>query len=480
MSLKQQAFKAGRWTALSALLVTSTQLVQVVVLARLLAPEDFGLMAITSSFIAVLALFADFGLSRAIIHFDNIPREALSSLYWVNLGIGILLMIALASTAPAIATLFKSPDLTPVLQAVSLIFPLTTLGQQFRVIAEKELQFKALAVNEISAAILGLSLAIAVALNGGGVFALVTGVLATATISSVLAWLRLSHGYRPHMILRLEMVKPYLRFGGYLTGEAAASTLQRQADIFIGGLISSPTAMGLFSLPRDICLRAALIINPILTRVGFPVMSRVQHDRDKIKSIYLQTLRMAASVNFPIYMAFALFSEEIVILLFGEQWQASAKFLLIFAAFGLVRSTSNPVGSLLYAVGQAKRAFWWNIALLLLLPPLFFIGGSLNGLTGLAVTMLIAHVAIVLPLWWFLVRPACGASLQEYVRPLAAPLSIALLSCACAYLATVAFDQGIIRLAVGLTVGLLAYLLLSTKFNRPWISAVADLLLLKR
>ncbi len=122
--------------------------------------------------------------------------------------------------------------------------------------------------------------------------------------------------------------------------------------------------MGIYSLPRDLSLRIAFIINPIITRVGFPVMARVQQDTVQLKFIYLQTLRMTASVNFPLYLALALFAEEIVALLFGKQWQASAEYLQIFAVLGLIRSTGNPAGSLLYAVGRANLAFWWNMALL--------------------------------------------------------------------------------------------------------------------
>ena len=99
-----------------------------------------------------------------------------------------------------------------------------------------------------------------------------------------------------------------------------------QADVFIGGLLSGTGALGLYSLPRDLSLRIALTINPIVTRVGFPVMAKSQGNIDQLKSIYLQVLRMTASINFPIYVAFALFSKEIVVLLLGERWQGSATY----------------------------------------------------------------------------------------------------------------------------------------------------------
>jgi O-antigen/teichoic acid export membrane protein len=267
-----------------------------------------------------------------------------------------------------------------------------------------------------------------------------------------------------------------LGFGGYMVGENLAGTLHRQADIFIGGLISSPATLGVFSVPRDLSLRVATVINPILTRIGFPVMAQIKHDRDKLKSIYLQTLRMTASVNFPIYVALAIFAQEIVVLFFGERWQESAIYLQILAIFGLIRSTGNPVGSLLYAVGQAKRAFWWNITLLLIFPPLLLLGGSIGGLPGLAVSALAIQILIFVPVWRFLVWPMCGASFPEYFRQFFTPLLIALAAGGCAFFAAMLVSNEFIHLPLGLGIGFLAYLTLSIRFNRQWVTAIRELL----
>lgn len=475
MTLKQQAFSAGRWTVSSTILITALQFLQTIILARLLTPADFGLMAVTASLLAVFTLFADLGLSRAIIHHNNIPSDTLSSLYWLNIIVSLLLMLILVGGAPMLGILFKTPDIAPVLQTASLVFPLTALGQQFRTLAEKGLRFDVLVANEIAAAIAGFSAAIVVAANGGNVYALVAGVLFTAATSSLLAFLRLSHGHRPSWHLRLNAALPYLRFGGYMVGENLASTLNRQADIFIGGYIANPSFMGAFSLPRDFSLRIAQAINPILTRVGFPVMTQVKHDKEKLKSIYLQTLRITASINFPIYMALAFFSHEIVTLLFGPQWVDSAIYLQVFAAFGLLRSISNPIGSLLYAVGMAQRAFWWNLALLLIFPSIFLLGASLNGLLGLAYSMLFSQLFVIVPVWCFLVRPACGASLWEYVHPLSPPFFISLFAGMVAHIATMSFENAVMRLLISFGLGAVVYFTLSIRFNRPWIGAMREL-----
>jgi O-antigen/teichoic acid export membrane protein len=479
VSLKQTVFSAGRWTAASTVFSTVLQLAQTMVLARLLLPADFGLMSVAAALLAVIGLFADLGLSRALIHFDRPLPGVLSSLYWLNLGVSLLMMFLLVIAAPALGLLYKSSALAHVLQAASLMFPLTALGQQFRVMAEKELRFSSVAANEIAAGALGFCVAIPVALVGGGVYALVAGMLATAAVSSMLAWLLLSDGHRPSLRFHAADTHRYLRYGGYMVGENFANVLNRQADVFVGGLVLGPAAMGPFSLPRDLSLRTGTIINQIITRVGFPVMARVQNDPARLRSIYLQTLRMTASVNFPVYVALALFADEVVALLYGPQWRDAGRYLQILALWGLVRSVGQPIGNLLYAVGMARQALWWNLAQLLLFPPLYWLATRSGGLYGLAVSLLVTQVAIFLPAWRWLVLPACGASLLEFLRQTSMPLLLASAAGAVAALATAGIDAALWRLLVGGSVGALCYVGLSFVFNRRWVEAMIELTRLK-
>lgn len=479
MSLKRSAFSAGRWTTTSTVARTILQLAQTMVLARLLLPADFGVMAVAGALLSVLALFSDLGLSRALIHYADIPRPVLSSLYWLNLAMGTLLMLALAAAAPLLGMAYHEPQLVSLTIAVSPIFLLTAIGQQFRALAEKELRFTALAVIEITATVSGFVAAVSVANLGGGVYALALGILVTAATSSLLAATFLSRGASPEARIRWAEAAPYLRFGGYQVGDSLANALHVQADTFIAGALLGPSMIGTYSLPRDLSLRIGSTINPIITRVGLPVMARLQQDRAALRSIYLQTLRMGASVNFPMYVALALFAEDVVGVLYGPRWHEAADYLRILAVWGLIRSSGNPVGSLIYAVGRPRLAFFWSATLLFVLPPMLWLGAHIAGLQGLAYTLLWIQVLIFVPLWRVSVYPLCGARLGEYVSQLAIPLAIALASAALAYAATSRLEHGIQRLAVGLTAGSLGYLSLSWFFNRQWVAAMVQLLKLR-
>lgn len=476
MNLRAAAFSAGRWTAFAAILVVTLQLLQTVILARLLLPAEFGLMAVAAAVLAVLSLVADFGLSRALIHFDELSQDTLASLYWLNMGLAVFLMLLLIGSAPFIGMMYNSRSLNSVLQLASLVFPLTALGQQSRVLAEKSMLFSNVARIEVTASAVALCAAVAVALGGGGVYALVFGILVRAAVNSLLAWLCLPFRRIPPFRLHYREARPYLRFGAYLTGDSFAGTAVLQADVFIGGLVLGPASMGVYSVPRDLSLRVASVINPSITRIGFPVMARMKLERDRLRSVYLQTLRMTASVNIPIYVALALFADEIVALLYGVQWRDAGIYLKILAAWGLIRSTGNPVGSLLYAVGRARLAFGWNVVLLLTLPVLYWVAADRFGLVGLAISAVLIQAILVLPIWRYLVRPCSGASLSEYLAQLAVPLCLAVLSGFVAWLASHGLHHGTLRLLVGGGTGTISYLWLSWMFNRRWSTAMLELL----
>jgi O-antigen/teichoic acid export membrane protein len=480
VSLRNSTFSASRWTAASTVLVAAIQILQTSVLARILLPGEFGLMAIAAAAVAVLSLVVDLGLSQALIHYDDVPPSHRSSIFWLNMLLAFVLMAALSLAAPAIARLYHSDALAPLLCWTSLVFPLAAAGQQLRALAAKALRFDVLARIEILAAVCACACAIVAALLHAGVYALAVAVLANAAIGSLLAWLLLPHEFRPGWHLRPSETRRYLHFGGYLVGESIANAFHRNADVFAGGLVVGANAMGVYSVPRDLSLRVATGINSIVTRVGFPVMAQVKHDRARLKSIYLQTLRMTASVNFPAYVAMGLFAKEIVALLYGPQWREAAMYLQVLAAWGLIRSTGNPVGSLIYATGRTRRAFWWNIAMLLLLPLLYWIGAYGYGLPGLAATAVILQAIIVIPVWYLLVRPCCGATLAEYLTQFGAPLLCALAAGAVAWLGAHNLPHGTLRLAVGGILGAIVYLALSWPLNRPWVDAMLELLHIKK
>lgn len=474
--LRKVTFSSARWTTVSAVFRAGMQLLQIAVLARLLMPEDFGLMAMAGVAVAITSIFSDLGLSSALMHFSRPDRPTLSTLFWLNMGFSWLLALLFSGAGWPLAYVYGQPDLLPVLIWLSASFPLAALGQQFRVLAEKELRFGVLAQNEIAATVLGTVAAVAAALAGWGVFALVAALLVTTMINSLLAWWRLSAGLRPQVSFHLQLARPFVVFGLHRVGDGFWNTVRMQADLFIAGLFATPAAVAAYAVPRDLSLKVAnTIINPVITRVALPVMTRMQDDAVALRSVYLKTLGLTASFNFPIYALLALFSEQIVLLFLGDKWGAADFYLRLFALWGLIRSTGNPSGSLVYAVGMARRAHAWNLLLFFGTVPLLWLAARSGGLSALAWTMLGWQAAVYVLAWRFLILPACGAKFSTYNATMLPPLVTTALASICAY-GVASMLPASLKLPVGSLVLGGVYLQLSWLYNRHWIEAMAELL----
>lgn len=478
MNLRQAAFSGGRWTATSLMGRGMVQLAQTMVLARLLAPADFGLMAIVGGLCAIVSLFVDLGLSSALIHFPEPSPVARSTLYWLNLAAAGLTMFVFMALGWPLAAAYGQPALLPLIVGMSLSMPLAALGHQFCVMAEKELRFSTLSLIELVAAFCGFAAAVGVAYWGGGVWAFVASSLTATVTSSALAWLLLSQGIRPAFRFDLPAVKPYLRYGSYRLGDAALSSVQSQADVLIGGAVLGSAAMGVYTVPRNLSLQVAYgVINPVVTRVGLPVMAKLQDNLAALKTVYLQTLRMTASMNFPIYAALAVWAEEVVAIVLGERWTQAGDFMRLFALWGLVRSTANPVGSLLYATGRVRAAFWWNLVLALVVPGILWFGAAFAGALGLAASMLGVQLLLFYPLFRWLVRPACGLRFGEYAGVLLPPLAASACAVAAGYAVASCFPQNVwIHIVLGGTTAAIVYLGTSSLVNRSWLQAMVEFL----
>jgi O-antigen/teichoic acid export membrane protein len=222
-------------------------------------------------------------------------------------------------------------------------------------------------------------------------------------------------------------------------------------------------------------MNVAAVTNPIVTRVGLPVMAKTQHDKTFLKSVYLKTMRMTASVNFPIYLVLAAFSRDAVVLVFGKRWIDSAPLLVLLAIFGMFRSCGNPAGSLLLAVGKADLSFRWSLAMFFVVFPVLW-GASHFHIIGLAAGQAVLMIGMVVPMWYFLIRPNCGARLGEYMLTLLSPLFAALIAVLLGYLAVSCLTAPLWRLTFAALVALPVYLAVSSVVNRSWLMAMRQLI----
>lgn len=479
MNIKDKAFVAIRWTTFSTLIKVIIGLFQVLFLAKMVGSSQFGLMSLILVVISIASMFIDFGVSNAIIHHQEITQEELSSLYWVNVFMGFAMMTIIFISSNWIASFYGNLELSPALRLISISFLISGFGQQLKVLAEKKLKFNTIAKIEIASVLIGCIISTCWAIFNPTVLALVAGFIASTLLNVCSFWIFLSDNWRPQFKVNLNKIQRFIHFGKYTIANNLVNMLHAQADILIGGKFLLSRELGIYSLPRDITLRVSNAINPIVTRVGLPVMATLQNDRASLNKVYLKTLLMTASVNFPIYISIGLFSQEFIFLLLGKGWEGSSHLLPYFCMWGMIRSTLNPVGGLLFAVGKAKLAFIWNFLLMLITFPVIWIAAHYGSL-GLTIGLILIMSSIVIPTWLYLVRPICHSGFTEYftalIRPLLAAIGAAIITHVMLFMVTDQFYKfffGLFSYSAG-------YLLLSYKVNHQWLKAMIELIGLKK
>jgi lipopolysaccharide exporter len=475
MTLKKQAFSAIRWTSFSLFTRAFLQFAQIAILARILTPADFGLAAIVTSIMAFLQIFADAGISNAIIHHQKISNTQQSSLYWLNVCATSVLAIALMLFSGLLATWYEQPNLDNLITLAALAMIASSIGLQLRLKAQKSLNFSPLAKVDISAAFAGFICAITSAFFGFGVYSLLISALITSILSSLLSWIYLSDGWRPLIRLKMSEIREFLQFGGYMMANNLANSLNSQIDVLLGGKMMSAQAIGQYSIAKSLNLNIAMIVNPIVTQVGLPIMAQAQNDPALLKRIYLQTMLMTASINFPIYIFLIFFAPEVVALYLGESWTSTIPLMQIFAAWALLRSTGNPVGSLLMAKGRADLSFKWNLTWLFITPLAIWLG-SHYGATGMATSMVLLGLIGYWPNWFFLVKQLSGISFTEYSCHLLKPLLISLFAVIVSYWSVILLTTPVIRVAFSFLISSAIYLVLSFYLNQQWFRTMMEFL----
>lgn len=451
------------------------QLLQLAILARFLEPSAFGLMALVMVVIGFSQAFLDMGISNAIIHKQVITKNQLSTLYWVNILTGFVLFVVIVSISPLVAGFYKEPELVKLILIVGLTFIIQPFGQQFMVLWQKEMRFGEIARIDIVNKSISLIVSVYLAYKGCGVYALVYGTLA-GTISQTLQFMHKGlKEYRPSFVFKLSEIKEFLSFGAYQMGEKTINYFNSQADTILIGKLLGMEALGIYAIAKQIIMRPAQIINPIISKVTFPAMAKIQDDIPRLKNIYLKTINYLSSINFPIYAFVFIFAHDIVILLFGQKYIQSIYIMQILAVWGAIRSTGNPIGSLLLAKGKANWGFWWNLGLFFYIPFVIYIGSSW-GLNGITWALVLLQISLVTPNWYFLVRNLCGAEFFEYHKEIFVPMSVALLSGLAVLGAIYFIELLVLKFIVGIFVGIIFVVGLNYAWNKKFLEELMRLM----
>jgi PST family polysaccharide transporter len=301
-----------------------------VVLARLLTPQEFGLVAMASAVTVFLGLFKDAGLSTATVQRKSITQAQISNLFWINVGLGAAISLLGLIVAPAVAWFYNDGRLVTIMVALSLTFFLTGSMVQHRALLIREMRFKAVAIIEVGSALAGLAAACVLALAGFGYWSLVGMQLGIAAAGLVLTWW--ASKWRPALPSRGSGVSSLLRFGAHLTGAGLISRFAWGCDTLLIGRFFGATAVGLYSRAQVLLVRPLDQVLLPTDSVIIPVLSRLQSDHARYRRTFLRVYNVLAIVTFGLAALLLALSRPIVLTLLGPAWEVA---VVLFAGFTL-------------------------------------------------------------------------------------------------------------------------------------------------
>ena len=393
-NLRSKAVSGVKWSTASQVGRQGTQLLTTIIFAHLLSPADFGLLGMAMVIIGFVEIFKDLGATAAIIQKKELSEALLSSIFWVNVGFGILAAAFLFLGAPLGGLFYRESGVVDILRILSLSFFISSLSILHQALLQRSLAFQALAAVEISAVVCGAAVGISLAWSGAGVWSFVFQVLTTVSVSTILLWL--SSSWRPHWIFHWTEVKSIRSFGLNLAGFNIVNYFSRNADYLLIGRYLGAQNLGYYTLAYRILLFPLQNISAVIGKVMYPVLSTLQDDNRRFVPAYLKITSAIAFFAFPLMAGIFVLADPFVFTFFGDKWRAVIPLIMIFAPVGLIQSIGTTVGSIYQAKGRTDWMFKWGAGSGAV-TVLAFIIGMRWGINGVATAYAIASFVLIYP-----------------------------------------------------------------------------------
>ncbi|WP_134090018.1 MOP flippase family protein [Olivibacter sp. XZL3] len=400
MNLRKSAVNGTIWTSISYGFQAVTQILRLSILTRYLDKSDFGLVAIVVLVLGFTRIFADLGVSVSLFSKEKISRTEYSSLYWVGIILSIFLYVVLICFCPLIARFYSQPSLVQLIPIMGLDLIFTSAGRQFRIFQQKSLQFKFLAFTDILTSIVSIGVAIVLAVKGFGVYSLVYSTIFASFSSSLVL---IISGIKTHPLffyINLKEGRSFYRIGLYQTGAQICDYIASQMDVIIIGKILPVGELGVYNLVKQFTFRIYNILNPVLTSVFTPVLAKLQGDIVRLKEKYLTLLQTVGLMNVPIYATVAIFSTQILTIMYGAAYAEYSFMLQIFCVWGAILSVASVSSVIATVTGRTDLNFRWTL-FRIIYNPLFVLVGATWGAVGVVIGQSF-YALSVLPLYWFI------------------------------------------------------------------------------
>ncbi|WP_298900418.1 lipopolysaccharide biosynthesis protein [uncultured Psychroserpens sp.] len=356
---KSKIIKGGFYLTIVNVLSQLLAIVVNIVLARLLLPEDFGLVALTMTFIGFIILFTSMGFGASIIHERETTQQKLSSIYWLNFGLAILSFIIIISTAQFAADFYDEQQLTSIVFVAAINILITPLFIIHYKLLERDLEFKTISKINLSGTVIGSIAAVIGAYLGLGVYALILQSLVSSFIRLILVLL--FKRWRPNLYFNFKEIKGMVWYSLKFKASSTALYFERNIDYLILGKFFSSVILGYYAFAYNIMYTPVKRISYIFSEVLFPSFSSFKDDKEKIINGYFKSVQLIAMVSIPAMTILAFNAELIIQTVFGQKWDAAIPIVRILCFAGAIQSISQFGGVIFSSIGKPEVTMYVSI-----------------------------------------------------------------------------------------------------------------------
>ncbi len=454
--LATRSVRAGSFAGAAQVGRAVIELAATVILARLLLPEEFGLVGMVVAFTGFLVLFKDLGLSTATIQRPDISQSDVSALFLLNVGAGTVLTLLCAVLAPVLAWFYDEPRLLDITLALSVAFLIGALGVQHHALLRRQLKFGRIAAVEITAAVVGVGVGVAAAVAGWGYWALVARALASEIVAGIAPWLLCS--WRPGVPRFDARVKELAAFGGNITAFGVVNYFARNLDDILIGRLFGPAILGFYQKAYELLMLPLRQINNPIGAVALPALSELDPQSERYRAAYLRILEKLLLVTSLVGGILCGTADWVVVIVLGEQWLPAAP---IFAWLGLLVFTQpigNTVSWLFITQDRTSALLRWGVVGSALAVISFLVGLSW-GAVGVAACYAISGVVVRTPLLLWYVTRSGPVTLGDFAAVTIPYLSagVAVVSAVIGLRAVVGFDSNWVGLGASIATAIVVY-----------------------
>lgn len=461
MSLKQKAIRGFSWTVFEGIFSQGAIFIVGIILARLLTPEDFGVVGIITAIITVANSVVEGGFGSALIRKIETTQDDYNTVFFTNLITALLLYIALFISAPAIASFFDTPILADLIKVAGAVLLINAMALIQRTLLTKELDFKRLGIIAILSSALSGVIAIYMAYQGFGVWSLIALFILRPLLNTALLWFYTT--WIPKLVFSKSSFKELFDFGYKLLLGNLINTAYKNVYYFLIGKYFNPVALGYYTRADQFQTPFSINVAVAIRRISFPILSKVQNDRENLKAKFIQFIRYSMLLNFTAMLGLAAMAEPIILLLIGEKWEQSIIYLQLLCIPGLLYPLQILHLNLLLVKGYSNLNLKLEILKKIILLPIILV--TVNYSVLYMIYGLIVFAVIEYFINSYYTRKMIAYSIGQQLKDFLPFVIIALITAASMYAITLLKMDLFVLVTVQLILGLVVFIVINELFK---------------